>query len=190
MCFFRKIFPFLLIVVLSACTAAHFDGSSLETTPISQNLNSTEIKMQINGIHTEIAPNLKNLYAHTLEKASCSEKQLILSIDGKVDSKKNSAWYLGMALFIPFWPAMPSHTTLSYTLNASLFCESNLKSQIKLQEDEEVSLFFYGAIRMTPINEASDMIHRKFAARLASALYDNKPTDASIFADYTINKEN
>ena len=79
---------------------------------------------------------------------------------------------------------------MGYTLNASLFCESNLKSQIKLQEDEEVSLFFYGAIRMAPINEASDMIHRKFAARLASALYDNKPTDASIFADYTINKEN
>ncbi|MEE0876789.1 MAG: hypothetical protein UIH18_05780 [Fibrobacteraceae bacterium] len=176
--------------MLSACTAAHFDGSSLETTPISQNLNSTEIKMQINGIHTEIATGLKNLYANSLEKVSCSEKHLILSIDGKVDSKKNSAWYLGMALFIPFWPAMPSHTTLSYTLNASLFCESNLKSQIKLQEEEEVSLFFYGAIRMAPINEASDMIHRKFAARLESALYDNKPTDASIFADYTINKEN
>lgn len=197
MVFFQKIYSFLFQFknskaillfspfILCACSSSFWNGNHLKIEEKKQiSTDSLILKMNING--TEILPanELKQLYAQTINKNSCKEGKLNISIDGQVQSIKESAWYIGMALMIPFWPAMPSKTKLLYTLNASLYCNENLYSQITLQEEEEIHLFFYGAIRTAPIQEASDLIHYKFAARLKSALHENKPVDSSIFTDY------
>lgn len=184
---FLKAIPILAFLILSACSSGFLNGHTLnENSKTQKNGGKPSLHLKINGEIILPAKELTQLYGESLNKASCPEKDLKINIKGNIQSTKESPWYIGMALMIPFWPAMPSHTKFDYTLNAQLYCQNTLHKQIQLQESEEVNLFFYGAIRTGPLKEASNMIHRKLAARLESALQDNKPADSSIFTDFTL----
>lgn len=172
---------FLPALLFCAC-AVDFSGSGLaqENPPG----NRVTVELSVNGVAVEPSEALTALYGNSLPADSKTCAATTIKITGEAVTDRQSAWYLGMALMVPFWPAMPSKTTLNYTLEADVSCEGAPLQRVLLTETEEREMFFYGAIRTAPITEASDWLHVKFAARLTEALTVNKPADYTTRSDF------
>lgn len=168
-------------LLLCAC-AADFSGGSLELGGAPR--NRVGLELSVNGVAVEPGEGLLELYGNSLPEGFNSCATTTIRITGEALTERKSAWYLGMALMVPFWPAMPSKTTLNYTLEASVACEGAPRQHVVLTETEEREMFFYGAIRTAEITEASNWLHVKFAARLTEALTVNKPADTSTRSDF------
>lgn len=171
----------LLPAVLLCACAVDFTGKSFQETGAKPRV---KLELQVNGVDLEPGEGLLDLYAGALPEGSANCEAATIKIDGEVRTERKSAWYLGMAFMVPFWPAMPSKSTLTYTLEAFVACEGEVRQRVVLAEAEEREMFFYGAVRTGPITEASDFIHLKLAARLAEALKTNKPADYTTRSDF------
>ena len=84
-------------------------------------------------------------------------------------NEPRSAWTLG-AVIIPFWPILPVNETLTYSLDARIFCNGTLVKHVEFTEQERIKATVYGRMRSDILNEASEKMHRKLVQRLAFEL--------------------
>ena len=160
---------FCLFFFFNACT--NFSGKSAEDHFFSKKENPkresiSEFHYKINSVLIKEDSTLFNLYAKAIPNEERFKNYRVrIFIDGNITQKKESLWYLGMALGIPFWPFMPNEAKLLYTFQAEIYQNKTLVHKILFQEEETVQAFIYGALRKDLITEASDFIHLKFAYR-------------------------
>lgn len=170
---------------MTAC-APDFTGASIQSLPQDffkappSEKKKLSLSLFIDSNSITPSDSLLALYEKAFLNAPAECNEARITIRGEVQTFRQSAWYLGVALFIPFWPFMPQKTNLFYSLEALLYCHSTPSKKIIFTEEEETESFIYGAIRISPIEKANSLIHLKFSARLAEEFFDSRPVDKTI----------
>ncbi len=193
-------FRFLIFVVfvlnlicVTAC-APDFSGTPIrdalifsEPVPQANSPTRLQISLFVNDNPLPIDSALFTLYEKSLSAENENCRNAKLTIRETVSHQKGSAWYLGMALGIPFWPAMPDSVTQHFDLSAMVYCNetpNTVHKNVHLHETEDSYAFWYGALRTKPIEKANILAHQKLAARLFEALHENRFTDQTLRSDF------
>lgn len=179
----KLLFGILSVLSLSACAPALFHPDFPENASTVHD-SGILLSASENGSPTEISEALKNFYAGTLEKSIPDGCRLKIALDGNVDERYASFWYLGVLLLAPLWPAMPREDDISITLRSELLCENIVAEKAVFVEEEHPRLFWYGPYRNGHVQKQADLIHAKLAARLRQTLERNAPADNTIRSDF------
>lgn len=178
--FFLGILAGLLLV---ACAPALYSAKF----PADENVFANakiQFSARENGSAVQIPDKLQTFYAKELSAAIPDGCTLRLNFDGTVEERYASAWYFGILLLAPLWPAMPREDDLTVKLEASLVCEETLAEKIFLVEEEHPRLFWYGPYRNGFVQDHANWIHTKLLSRLKQALQQNVPADATARSDF------
>lgn len=175
-------FGILAGFLLSACAPTLY--SAKYPTDVENSDEKIRFEAQENGNALQFPDKLKFFYANELSGAIPAGCTLSLTFDGSVKERYASAWYFGILLLAPFWPAMPREDDLTIQLNAELMCEETVAEKALLAEEEHPRLFWYGPYRNGFVQDRANLIHAKLASRLKQALQQNIPADGTVRSDF------
>lgn len=179
----KFLFGILSVLSLSACAPALFHPDFSESASTVRN-SEISLSAKENGETVEIPEKLGNFYGNALEKSIPENCRLKIDLEGNVEERYASFWYLGVLLLAPLWPAMPREDDISVTLRSELWCENVVAEKAVFVEEEHPRLFWYGPYRNGHVQRQADLIHKKLAARLRQSLEQNAPVDNTIRSDF------
>lgn len=172
---------------LTGCASTNLTRADLENVPLTSEKYSFfgNIPFVYGGDSLELDQNLLRAYtaaasAEAFPRERCRGDAVI---QAKVQQNEPaSAWTLG-AVIIPFWPILPVNETLTYKLDAHIFCDGSLAKHVEFTEQERVHAILYGRLRSDLLNRTSNEMHRKLVQRLSYELSD-RPADQNSLSDY------
>ena len=166
--------------------APDFSGADIhikENHPSPISLKSFSLK--VNDQLITPSPEIITAYNSSLSKADINaDCEVHVSIQETINTEKENLWYLGVALMIPFWPAMPMNTFLRLESTVEIMCQENLIHRLDFLEEEELDLFWYGPFRTYEIENRFEWFHEKMIKRLENALQYESPVDAGCASDF------
>jgi len=183
-----------ILIICALCTLATLWGCStnltkgdLENVPLTTEKYSFfgNIPFIYGGDSLELDQDLLKAYtaaasAEAFPREHCRGDAAIQA--NVLQNEPASAWTLG-AVIIPFWPIFPVNETITYQLDARIFCNGTLVKHVEFMEQERVHAVLYGRLRSDLLNKTSNEMHRKLVQRLAYELSD-RPADQNSVSDY------
>lgn len=179
-------FLYIALAFLCVGCAPNFSGAHIHyQEPLSSPPSFNSFSLKVNDQLVPPSPEIIKAYSTSLNQANLNQEcKVDVSIEEFINQKKQSLWYLGAILMIPFWPAMPVEVSLHMQSSITITCQGIIVQRLDFIEEDDFDFFWYGPFRSLEIETKSDWLHEKMIKRLEFALQYQAPVDAGCASDF------
>ncbi len=173
----------ILALFLQACSP-DYSGTKLKHSLAETAYRPKTFSLYLNGEAIVPSENLILAYTKILPDSVQTACQFSMHIEEKIQHQKESLWYIGLAMFVPFWPALPVNGNIVLKGKLELICDDILVQRLVFIEEEDFEFFWYGVFREKSLMNRVDWVHEKLIYRLQHALELQKKVDEGIIFEF------